>query len=226
MLAIPHPEWNGILEDGSNLAILKLDEETCISPVSSMGENSAENRRDLTVLSYGSSAGNPNYSPDLMYALFDTYNATYCNERYRLEHLLTEQELCGKQESSVGICHGDAGSPLVLNPTLQLFRDVLIGVASYATASCDSTEGVSVFTNIWHYKDWINETRENTHDLENCSPLSFQLNLKGSLMPKLRRQSPSIGGFQFPACSPFDTSLGLLCQLCSNAASCIIIINF
>lgn len=160
VLAIPHPDWNGLLEDGSNLAILKLDEETCGQPLSYLGEDGAEDRRGLTVAGFGSTAGNRNFSPFLLVAPFDTHNATYCNERYGLQPPLTKQEICARQERAVGICAGDEGSPLLLIPTIGHFRDVLIGIASYATESCDSTEGVSVFMNIWHYRDWINETLE------------------------------------------------------------------
>lgn len=68
--------------------------------------------------------------------------------------------MCVRAPTTVGICTGDDGSPLIYSPSIRVFRDVLIGIASYSTSDCTETEGASIFMNIEYYKDWINETCE------------------------------------------------------------------
>lgn len=160
MLSIPHPDWNGHLEDGNNLAILKLDEETCVEPIPQLGADDAENRRDLPFVGYGRRGDTGDFSHELILALFNTFNASYCNERYELDPPLTHRELCVRGESSVGMCAGDEGSPMILSPTLRVRRDILIGLGSFTTESCGSEQGVAVFMNIMYYRDWIVETRK------------------------------------------------------------------
>lgn len=160
VLSIPHPDWNGILEDGNNLAILKLEEETCVEPIFQLGADDAQNQRDLPFMGYGRTGNRGDHSHHLLVALFNTFNASYCNERYEVDPPLTHRELCARGQNTVGMCVGDEGGPMILIPTFYVHRDVLIGLASFTTASCGNTEGVSVFMNVMHYRDWINETRK------------------------------------------------------------------
>lgn len=160
ILAIPHPGWTGNTEDGDDLVVIKLNEETCARPIHQLGIEDADNRNDILFLGFGRTSIGGRFSFTLNGAFMNTFNSTHCTERYNIEPQLGPDKLCARTQTTVGICTGDEGGPLIYQPTLRFYRDVVIGIASFSTAPCSDTEGASVFMNIREYRDWINETLE------------------------------------------------------------------
>ncbi|CAI9740275.1 chymotrypsin-1-like [Octopus vulgaris] len=66
---------------------------------------------------------------------------------------IKEQQICAGTEKANGgaICGGDSGGPLVCTSAKDGSK-VLVGIASFGW-TC--TEGVSVFTRVSYFKDWI-----------------------------------------------------------------------
>lgn len=159
-MAIPHDDWTGTTDDGNDLVILKLDSKTCVRPIATLGANSAGNRGGLVFLGYGRTAIGGSFSFVLQAGLFDSLNSTHCNERYNLSPSLGRTDLCARGQTAVGVCSGDDGGPLVLQPSVLHFSDVLLGIASYTTTECTETEGAAVFMDIRKYRRWIARTRK------------------------------------------------------------------
>lgn len=55
-----------------------------------------------------------------------------------------------------GVCHGDSGGPLMYQFAAR--RMVLEGIASYVSIPCGNMAYPDVYTNVRHYKDWIENT--------------------------------------------------------------------
>lgn len=65
-----------------------------------------------------------------------------------------EQTLVLDNEGGRGACYGDSGGPAT---TKRNGEDVLVGVDSYISPkdSCGDPNAVTVYTNVYHYLDWI-----------------------------------------------------------------------
>eukprot|EP00210_Caulerpa_lentillifera_P000272 g265.t1 len=146
--AFPHPKWNGTISDGNDLVILKLNKKTCVKAVVTLGTKKANNQDSLLFLGYGRTSERGNFPNILQVSEVNTMKRRTCNKRFNLEPGIRRKELCGRGETTVGMCTGDGGSPLVMQPSLTEYLDVAVGIASYATAGCAETEGASVFMNI------------------------------------------------------------------------------
>jgi len=161
LVAIGHDDWDGNLLNGNDLVILKLNESTCVTPVRELGAEDPYDRiakGRLFFLGFGRTSIGGRFSYVLNAGEMNTFNITHCNERYDMQPELDENAICVRAQTTVGICTGDDGGPLVLSPTIREMRDVLVGIASFSTAGCSETEGVSVLMNIVEYRDWIEET--------------------------------------------------------------------
>lgn len=73
-----------------------------------------------------------------------------CNGLWERGHGIEEGEICASGGSK-SACNGDSGSPLVINSRLA-------GIAAYATVWCTSSPEPNVFTEIAHYREWIDKT--------------------------------------------------------------------
>eukprot|EP00210_Caulerpa_lentillifera_P004083 g3896.t1 len=156
--AFPHPGWKGTVLDGDDLVILKLNKKTCITPVLLLGAEDAEDQEGVMFLGYGRTSQGGKF-PNLLHGSeMRTLNRTRCNRRYRMRPRVDRNELCARGNTVVGVCVGDDGSPLVIQPSFRIYSDIVIGIASYSSNDCTESEGVSVFMNIYRYRKWINET--------------------------------------------------------------------
>lgn len=161
LVAIGHPGWTGNLMNGDDLVILKLNQSTCVTPVTTLGAEDPYDRASqgqLFFLGFGRTSIGGRFSYVLNAGFMNTFNITHCNERYDMQPELTEDAVCVRAQTTVGICTGDDGGPLILQPTIREMKDVLVGIASFSTAGCTETEGVSVMMNVHAYTDWIEET--------------------------------------------------------------------
>lgn len=169
----------GVIEDGYDLVILKLNKKTCVTPIPNLGHKKATQREDLQFFGYGRTAIGGSYSYVLQGGFFPTYTDKHCNKKYNLNPKLGKRELCVRGPVSVGVCAGDHGGPLILQPSLKKFKDVLVGIASYTSADCTETEGAAVFMDIKKYRPWIRKTRKKalsrTRRISLCSEIeAFQ----------------------------------------------------
>lgn len=158
--AIPHPKWTGTQREGNNLVILKLNETTCAIPATFLGAKGAQGQEGSMFLAYGRTSDGSSFPNVLQGTTLSTLKTRTCNRRYDPQPKVRRNELCARGQTTVGLCTGDDGSPLVIQPSRRIRADILVGIASYATAACTDTEGVSVFMDIYKYRKWINKTLE------------------------------------------------------------------
>lgn len=159
-----HPDWNGNVLDGNDLAVLKLNETTCVTPIPFLGL-ADPNNRDVFFIGFGARSPNGPISNDLLGGPFMTLNNTFCNERFNLNPPLKAGQLCVQSPTDRAFtCNGDQGSPLIIQPTLTDFLDILVGISSYTTTFCGDPEGVSVFTDVAYYLPWIENITMNRFD--------------------------------------------------------------
>lgn len=67
-----------------------------------------------------------------------------------------DTNVCAGVQGSIATCQGDSGGPLVCENTSATGNPfVLMGVTSYGPKVCK--DGPSVYTNVYQYRQWINE---------------------------------------------------------------------
>ncbi|CAL4148690.1 unnamed protein product, partial [Meganyctiphanes norvegica] len=67
--------------------------------------------------------------------------------------------LCAGEGDGKDICRADSGGPIMLTDS-KLQRYYVVGISSYGATVCGSRDSQSIFTNVHHYKDWINQNIE------------------------------------------------------------------
>lgn len=143
-----------------NLALLKLNEPTCLKPIPYIGGN-FKDYNPVTILGFGSDGITPNFSPTLLFASFRIFDNEECESTYGNGQKIYSEHFCGKniECDCVSVCRGDKGDPLFYRPSDAVFEDVLIGIVSHTTSfNCKDVNGASVFSNIMIYKPWVDMT--------------------------------------------------------------------
>jgi len=156
--AFQHPNWSGSTTAGDDIVILKLNRRTCVRPVVTLGAKDAEGQEELTFLGYGRTSERGNFPNILQGSQMNILTRKTCRNRYDFRPDVRTSELCVRGETTVGFCTGDDGGPIIVQPSLRVFRDVVVGIASHTHAGCTETEGVSIFMNVRKYRKWIKQT--------------------------------------------------------------------
>ncbi|KAI9290764.1 trypsin-like serine protease [Neoconidiobolus thromboides FSU 785] len=88
-------------------------------------------------------------SPSLLQTTLSIYSFEKCNKAYK--DLNQMNHLCARHmEDKTSVCHGDSGSPLVI-------ENKIIGIASLViNMKCLNKKFPSIFTKVNNYVDWIN----------------------------------------------------------------------
>ncbi|CAB9528520.1 Vitamin K-dependent protein C (Fragment) [Seminavis robusta] len=145
-----HPRWNGIIEEGYDIALLKLNSPVNSSytpaTVNSFGNVPRRLERLFTV-GHGQqeTGGAP---PDRLQGLLYTY-VEDCEPRLPAGVYNPTWFLCANANPSRGTCPGDSGGPVVVNGT-----NILVGVNSFSPGDCNRQQ-VDVYSRVSTYYDWI-----------------------------------------------------------------------
>eukprot|EP00210_Caulerpa_lentillifera_P000399 g389.t1 len=158
-----HDSWNGNKEDGYDLAVLKLNEETCVRPVRFLGRRYSEQDTFLAV-GFGRTGATGVFSSDNLQGANLTYiPRRICNERFQLTNRVGWKHLCFQSTANgASICTGDEGSPIVHAPFSPEYEDSLIAIASYTEGDCDESGSVAVAMNVRKFRRWIIRTLNST----------------------------------------------------------------
>lgn len=134
-------------EGGYPAAVPFADESTPVQP----GE-------DLAIIGWGKIKHPGNMHHTLQFAhLRIQGNADCYNHNTRnMGITITAGMLCaGDKISKKSGCHGDSGGPAVITHNN---RHVLVGVVSWGSGRCDTSQAYTVFARVSHYHSWINGT--------------------------------------------------------------------
>uniref|UniRef100_A0A6P4EA11 Serine protease easter-like n=1 Tax=Drosophila rhopaloa TaxID=1041015 RepID=A0A6P4EA11_DRORH len=115
------------------------------------------------VTGWGKTKTNTN-SEKLQTATLINMNRVICENMFG-DHF-NESKICAGGFNS-DTCNGDSGGPLTAELVYgQIWRIFQFGITSYGLSSCD---GLSVYTNVTHYIDWIEDTilRDNVFRFNN-----------------------------------------------------------
>ena len=163
-----HPDYTGNPMDGADLAVVKLAEETCLSPIPFIGRQTDRDENYL-ILGFGRTGPLDPLSGALQGANATNLELVTCNDALDSDQLLGEEKICTQtpQCSCASICEGDEGGPLVYRETLFEFKDTLMGIMSYSTRSCEEKGGFGVHTDAQLFKNWIERTVQ-SQAFEDC----------------------------------------------------------
>lgn len=151
--------WTGDVIDGSDIAVLILNEPSCLLPIPNLGSK-LKPSQELDFLGFGRSSIGGSFSFLLQAGKFKYITNKRCEEAFDLKADLTPKSVCIKGPNSAGVCAGDDGGPVLYRPTIFEFRDELVGIASYTTGECTDVDAVSIFTRVKPFISWIEEKLE------------------------------------------------------------------
>jgi len=87
-----------------------------------------------------------------------------CSQPRFYGNLIWDNMLCfGNLEGGKGTCQGDSGGPLVCYGR-DFDHWTLRGLVSWAKGGCAAPDRPTVFTNVAHYTDWIEQQEGNFQD--------------------------------------------------------------
>jgi trypsin len=142
-----HPNWNGDVTQGADIAVLKLADI--------VANEVAEYNTDVGVpvvtsdilftMGYGI-INDSGTEPALLQGLFLNYKEDCFSS---LSHYNPEFFVCGDATPEYGTCTGDGGGPVVLSGT-----KTVVGIDSHSDGTCE-TQTVDVYTRVSSYSGWI-----------------------------------------------------------------------
>uniref|UniRef100_A0A6P4FQQ7 Serine protease easter-like n=1 Tax=Drosophila rhopaloa TaxID=1041015 RepID=A0A6P4FQQ7_DRORH len=139
---IPHPSYDKH-EFQNDIGLVKLAQTVIFSD---------RTFASFDVTGWGKTKTNKN-SEKLQTATLINMNRVTCKTRFR--NHFHESKICAGDLNS-DTCDGDSGGPLTAELVYgQIWRVFQFGITSYGRSSCD---GLSVYTNVTHYIDWIEVT--------------------------------------------------------------------
>eukprot|EP00210_Caulerpa_lentillifera_P008336 g7952.t1 len=160
-LTIIHENYTGDPVDGNDIALIKLNQSTCLRPVPNIGRQTAAGEQYM-LLGFGRASSNSTLSSSLRGANVTNFDIQQCNEIFGAETPLDEKKVCTRNLdcNCASSCEGDEGGPIVLRETVLRFEDTLIALASYSNGDCGVNGSFSVHTDIQEYENWIMRQRQ------------------------------------------------------------------
>ncbi|XP_044019359.1 serine protease 27-like [Aphidius gifuensis] len=119
-----------------------------VKPIALPTNNFYQVEYSVTLIGWGTTKTWGKVPDKLQHIQLKTVSQLKC----KLKHLFARKTtICTLTKRGEGACHGDSGGPLVADNTL-------IGIVSYGLPCARGIP--DVFTRVWSYVDWINETME------------------------------------------------------------------
>lgn len=152
-----HPDYTG-LEDGwtDDIAVITL--KTPINFNNLQSSISLTNKNYITgeyrgiISGWGKTSVNSPVSPVLKWAEVNVLSQKDCLDAYKPHDgaFTTKNHICTLEARGIGACMGDSGGPLVIN-------NELVGIASWGKPCAVGKS--DVFTNVYHYHDFIKQAQ-------------------------------------------------------------------
>lgn len=160
-------EWDGDPRGGYDLALLKLQNKSCMAPIPlARAKFEIPSVDPLLFLGWGRLGSAGAFSNELQVANMTHIEQKECNNSL-VRSDVTERMVCARGVTTQGLCQGDEGSPLLYFPTdpeiLRKSRHPfkLVGIGSFSDIDCTNTESISLFSSIPKLSKWIRNTLKN-----------------------------------------------------------------
>ncbi|KAL7013231.1 hypothetical protein ACKWTF_015279 [Chironomus riparius] len=160
-----HPDWNPNTDTyDADIAIMVLETEVTyskyIQPICLMYINSTlATKMEGVVVGYGKD-GDPKKLHSIIPKSINLpihKNEDCFLKNYELARYSSKRTFCGGAGNGTGVCMGDSGSGLVVTDgSAYYLRGIVSASLNNMTYGCD-VDTYSIFTNILHFTDWINE---------------------------------------------------------------------
>jgi len=146
-----HPQWNGIFEEGYDVALIYLKRASA-QPIVSLGRKNPSPGTTVTVAGWGLTQSNvyPNHLKYVNVQVADKANKKYDGgiimQLNPKQFIVTRK---GKKDS----CAGDSGGPL-----LRMHSDLnstQVGIVSYGPDKKCGSGTYGVYTSVEYYRQWI-----------------------------------------------------------------------
>uniref|UniRef100_A0A8C5NGH5 Chymotrypsin-like elastase family member 2A n=2 Tax=Gouania willdenowi TaxID=441366 RepID=A0A8C5NGH5_GOUWI len=156
---IVHPEWNGDLGNGNDIALLKLANPIYDNGFVEIANLPAPNEmlpHDFTcyITGWGLIGYNKAVVPDILQvAPINVVEHSVCSRPDWWGSLALQSMVCAGGDGYISGCQGDSGGPL------SCFTDGVWrvhGVVSYGPAGvCNQVSKPTVFTRVSYFEDWL-----------------------------------------------------------------------
>eukprot|EP00192_Tetraselmis_astigmatica_P004092 CAMPEP_0117661780 /NCGR_PEP_ID=MMETSP0804-20121206/7716_1 /TAXON_ID=1074897 /ORGANISM="Tetraselmis astigmatica, Strain CCMP880" /LENGTH=476 /DNA_ID=CAMNT_0005468663 /DNA_START=290 /DNA_END=1717 /DNA_ORIENTATION=+ len=150
-----HPQWDGDLRDGFDIALIELDRRARGYPILDIPDKPVDIDSwdgNLEIVGWGETESGT-LADDLMFADVEVFDRKTCNKPNLFGPFIKDEMFCagGKGRDS---CVGDSGGPIFIpgNP------DVLVGITSFGRVGGCGEEGTpAVYTLINPFIGWLRE---------------------------------------------------------------------
>lgn len=151
-----HEKYTGDPRDGYDIALVKLNNDSCLKPVPFLGRQTAPGEVYI-LLGFGRTGPNEPFASTLQGANVTNFDIKQCNDIFGADPPLDHKTVCTRKQdcSFAALCEGDEGSPIVLRETTLKFEDTLIAIGSYTDGLCGLPGSFSVHTDIQLFENWI-----------------------------------------------------------------------
>jgi len=139
-----HPDWNGDVVAGNDIAVLKLSNTIGNTLAIMNTDGNITETAKLYALGFGLLDNKE--LPKGLQQLFYDY-VPLCEERFDLYN--PNAHLCADAAPTRGVCDGDQGGPVVLSGTT-----IVVGLASFSDNECES-QTYDVFTRMSTYQPFV-----------------------------------------------------------------------
>ncbi|CAD7700202.1 unnamed protein product [Ostreobium quekettii] len=156
-----HPMWTGTVDDGNDLALIKLPRRSKIKPVQILNDNGFGEGTLFVATGWGDQ-GTCSQSNRLQQAVqIQVVPQQSCREAWAPNVVIQDTMVCTMGNQS--LCIGDSGGPLLLadDPGGNVdagmaTNDLLVGIVSFANTSLCVANNPGVHTKVASFREWIN----------------------------------------------------------------------
>eukprot|EP00803_Ostreobium_quekettii_P007939 evm.model.scf_1414.3 EVM.evm.TU.scf_1414.3 scf_1414:19293-20354(+) len=156
-----HPNWTGTVDDGNDLALIKLDGRSTIQPVKILNDIWIPPTTLLAAVGWGAQETKCSQSSRLQHATrMQLLAQEDCRRVWAPEVVIQDSMMCTVGDQSV--CNGDSGGPLLLpyapggNVSAGMAtEDLLAGIVSFGNGSNCRIHASGVYTRVPSFREWI-----------------------------------------------------------------------
>lgn len=104
--AFRHPEWTGHIQDGNDLAILKLERKSCLRPIKGIGNSTelSNENNNYHFYFWGKDGPEINASVSLRFLSMDYINPSDCSNNHGVAP--EDTQVCFADGNEIGVCKG------------------------------------------------------------------------------------------------------------------------
>eukprot|EP00803_Ostreobium_quekettii_P004787 evm.model.scf_1944.1 EVM.evm.TU.scf_1944.1 scf_1944:2617-8819(-) len=144
-----HPQWKQDRWRSNDLAMLRLERDSCVDPVL-LPEDGQKTPGFALFGGFGRTTPDGGFVPGLRVGNFSMESHSKCNKGQELSQMAVKPMMCvrGTTSEAGGLCAGDQGGPFFIKPSIQNFQDTLFGIASFSDGECTDTDTPAIATSI------------------------------------------------------------------------------